>query len=87
MSTTRTVSIRTFRANMTKYLREAQEKNIHFVIMRHAVPIARIEGVSPTDSLESLIAEVAQARKEYREGKGYTVEEARKILKLRTTKK
>ena len=60
--TTRTVSIREFRENMTKFLKEAQEKNVHFVVMRHTVPIAHVTPVEHSDSLEALAAEVARAR-------------------------
>ncbi|MFH0769978.1 MAG: hypothetical protein V1926_01225 [Candidatus Peregrinibacteria bacterium] len=82
MSTTRTVSIRHFRENLTKFLREAREKNVHFVIMRHAVPVARVEAVAPHDSLESLIADISQARKEVKMGNVYSAKEVRALLGL-----
>lgn len=83
MQTTRTVSIRNFRENLTKLLKEAQEKDVHFVVMRHSEVVAH---VTPTKrrnaSLEELARDVAIARKEYKEGKTFTTEEVRKMLKI-----
>lgn len=73
--TTRTVSIREFRENMSKLLREAQKKNVHFIIMRHAEPVAQVVPVSRDDSLEALAEEVAQAREDFRHGRVYTPEQ------------
>jgi antitoxin (DNA-binding transcriptional repressor) of toxin-antitoxin stability system len=81
--TTRTVSVRDFRENMTKYLKEGQEKNIHFVVMRHAVPIAKVTPIEQNDSLESLIQEVAQARRDIEEGRTYTTEEVLAMIDRR----
>lgn len=79
MPTTRTVSIRTFRENMTKFLRDAQEKDIHFVVMRHTEPVAHIvpvrKKVRKKNSLESLAADIAEARKAAKEGRVYTPEQ------------
>jgi len=79
-SFTRTVSIRDFRKNFTQYLKEAQEKNVHFVIMRHANPVAEVTPVSDDRSIELLIEQVAEARKDAKEGRIYTVDEMFKIL-------
>lgn len=73
--TTRTISIRKFRENMSKLLREAQKNNVHFLIMRHAEPVAQVVPVSADSSLESLIAEVAQAREDILRGDVYTPEQ------------
>lgn len=76
MAKTRTISIREFRQNLTKFLKEAQEKGVHFVVMRHSVPVAHVTPVeNGADSLEALAAEVATARAAYRKGKTYTAEE------------
>ncbi|MDD4287878.1 MAG: type II toxin-antitoxin system prevent-host-death family antitoxin [Candidatus Peribacteraceae bacterium] len=80
---TRTVSIRTFRANMTQLLKEAQKKNIHFVVMRHSEPIAHIWPVKKrVRSMEELEADIAEARRQYARGEWYTPQEARKMLGL-----
>ncbi len=82
MSTTRTVSIRAFRENMTKFLKEGQKKNIHFVIMRHSEPVARVSPVKRDAALESIARDVAIAREEYKEGKTFTTQELRGMLDL-----
>jgi antitoxin (DNA-binding transcriptional repressor) of toxin-antitoxin stability system len=76
MPSTRTISIREFRETLTQLLREAQKNNVHFVVMRHAVPIAHVSPFSEKEmSLENLAATVAQARKDAAEGHTYTTEE------------
>lgn len=72
--TTRTVSVREFRENMSKFLREARKKNVHFVIMRYAEPVAHVIPASQSDSLEELAMEVARAREDFRRGRFYTPE-------------
>lgn len=80
--TTRTVSIREFRENMSKLLREAQKKNVHFVIMRHAEPVAHVAPASRKASLEAFARDIAIARREAREGKTYSTAEVRTLLGL-----
>jgi antitoxin (DNA-binding transcriptional repressor) of toxin-antitoxin stability system len=81
--TTRIVSIREFRKNMTGLLKEAQKKNIHFVVMRHAIPVAHVTPASRKEvALEELAREVAQARKEAKEGRLFTSAQARRMLGL-----
>ena len=84
MSTTRTVSIRAFRENLTKFLKEAQEKNVHFVVMRHAEPIAHVTPLHGKEaSYEQLVAEIAQARKDAAEGRVYTTEQVLAMIDRR----
>jgi len=79
--TTRTVSIREFRDNMTKYLREGQKKNIHFVIMRHGEPVANVAPLKRKRmTLEELEAELAKARAQADRGEVFTQEEVEKML-------
>ncbi len=82
--TTRTVSIRHFRENLTKFLKESQEKNVHFVVMRHSEPIAHVTPVhiDKNASLDQLEKDIARARKHVQEGKMYTPEQVRSILGL-----
>ena len=84
MSTTRTVSIRAFRENMTKFLKEAQEDNVHFVIMRHAEPIAHVTPLKKKrqNSLEQLKKDIAEARRDVRKGRVYTPAQVRDMLHL-----
>lgn len=87
MPKTRTVSIRAFRENLTKFLKEAQEKNVHFIVMRHSEPIAHVTPVKPADSLEELYKQVALARKQVKEGKTYTTGQVYAMLGLGKRKK
>jgi antitoxin (DNA-binding transcriptional repressor) of toxin-antitoxin stability system len=84
-ATTRTVSVREFREHMTKYLHEAQKNNVHFIVMRHSEPVAHLTPVKKGKKdrgLESLIADVAEARKDAKEGRVYSPEQVREILGL-----
>lgn len=76
------VSLREFRRNLSKFLREAQKKNVHFVIMRYAEPVAQVIPTTRSDSLEALARDVAIARREAKEEKTYSTAEARAILGL-----
>ena len=80
--TTRTVSIRNFRENLTQLLKEAQENNIHFVVMRHSKPVAHVTPVTNGDTLEELRRDVATARKQAKEGETFTAKESRAMLGL-----
>lgn len=73
--TTRTINIRDFRDNLTKLLREAQDNNVHFVIMRHSVPVAKVTPMKADASLEQLMEDVSEARKAYKKGETYTADE------------
>lgn len=76
MSTTRAVSIREFRENLTRFLKEAQEKDVHFIVMRHADPIAHVSPICDDEaSIEALAARVAKARKDADEGRIYTAQQ------------
>ena len=80
MAKTRTISIREFRQNLTKLLKEAQETGVHFVVMRHSVPVVHVTPLQNGDSLEELTEEVKEARKSYKEGNVYTAQEVLDML-------
>ena len=82
--TTRTVGIKEFRDNMTKFLREGQKKNIHFVVMRHGEPVANVMPLKKAkrQTLEGLEQELAEARAQADRGELYTSTEVRKMLGL-----
>lgn len=54
------VNVRAFRANMTHYLRQAQEEGKSIVIMRHTQPLARIVPFDDGTVLEDLVKETVQ---------------------------
>ncbi len=82
MSVTRTVSVRNFRENMSKFLTESQEKGVHFVIMKHSVAVAHVLPASQSDTHEELAKDIARARKEVKQGKTFSSDEVRHILGL-----
>ena len=81
--TTRFIGIKELQRDLSQILREAQEKRIHFVIMRHNEPIAEFVPLKQKDKklrrkeivLEELYKEIAQAREEVKRGEVYTEEE------------
>src|SRR3989338_2953070 len=42
MPTTQTISVRELRQNLSLYLRATEMKKVHFVVMRHGEPVARM---------------------------------------------
>ncbi|MEK7218516.1 MAG: type II toxin-antitoxin system Phd/YefM family antitoxin [Patescibacteria group bacterium] len=68
------VSVREFRSNMTRYLREAQEEGKPIVIMRHTQPVARVVPFEEGTVLEDLVKDLprpqkAKAKKRHRQAK------------------
>lgn len=88
MSKTRMVTVRQLRQNLSKYLREAEEKNVHFVVMRHATPVAHVVPVkkkkkNKRDTLEEFLAELTEARAQIERGEGISQEEMERLVGLR----
>ena len=82
--TIRMIGIQRFRQNLTALLKQAQEKNIYFILMRHAVPIAKVIPLTKKEKdLEELAREVAEAREDFRKGNVHTLEEIEKEFGLR----
>ncbi len=82
MPVTRSISVRNFRENLSKFLTESQEKGVHFVIMKHSVPVAHVTPACKSDSYEDLTKDIARARKEVKQGKIFSSDEVRHILGL-----
>ena len=87
MSKTRMISVRELRQNLSRYLREAEEKNVHFVVMRHAVPVAHVVPVkkkkkSKRDTLEEFLSELSLARKQIERGEGISQAEMERLVGL-----
>ncbi len=89
--TTKMISIRQFAQQMSKLLREAQEKNIHFVIMKHGKPVANVtpfffeteqDLIDDGIDVEALKADVARSRAEYARGEWHSNEEVGRMLGL-----
>lgn len=84
MAKTRTIGVRSLRANMQKILTEARRDNVHFVIMRFGEAVAHLVPVKPRKkrTMEELEADIAEARRQYARGEWYTTEEVRQMLGL-----
>lgn len=84
------VSVRQFRQNFSKYLHEAEKKQVHFVVMRHADPVVHIQPVRRRKKtkkeleVEKFWAEVEETKKEFDEGRYYTQEEIGELLRIRS---
>ena len=77
--TTKLVGIKEFRKNLTKFSKEAQTKNVHFIVMRHSVPLMRVSPMSAKElELEQLKADIAEARAQIKRGEFFTLEEVQK---------
>jgi antitoxin (DNA-binding transcriptional repressor) of toxin-antitoxin stability system len=87
--TTKLITIRQFAQQMSKLLREAQENNIHFVIMRHGKPVANVtpffleteqDLIDDGIDVEALKSDIALAREQAKRGEGYSTEEVLRML-------
>ncbi len=61
MSSPKLINIREFRSDMTTFLKDAQERDIQFIIMRHASPVARVIPFDPGTTLEEVMGVKAAA--------------------------
>jgi len=61
MSSPKLINIREFRTDMTAFLKDAQERDIQFIIMRHATPVARVIPFDPGTTLEEVMGVKAAA--------------------------
>lgn len=87
MQKTQTISVRELRENLSLYLRATQLKNIHFVVMRHAEPIARIVPEKPKKKTqkqlkEELLRDIREAQAQMDRDEYLTSAELRKRLRL-----
>ncbi|PIS32322.1 hypothetical protein COT40_00705 [Candidatus Peregrinibacteria bacterium CG08_land_8_20_14_0_20_41_10] len=81
--TTKLVGIKDFRKNITSLWRDAQKKQIRYVVMYHSRPILEVSPLSSEEIvLEELAGEIAEARRQVRQGKVYTQAETYKRLGL-----
>lgn len=79
--TTRLIGIKEFRRNLTKLSREAQTKNVYFIVMRHSVPVMKVMPMTQKDlELDKLRADIAEARAQAKRGEGYSSAEIRTML-------
>jgi hypothetical protein len=81
--TTKFVGLKDFRQNLATYTKEAKIKKIRLIILKKNVPVLEVKALDEKEfTLEKLAAEIAEARKQVKEGKVYTHEEVIKKLGL-----
>lgn len=80
---TKLVGVKDFRQNIANYYRQSIKNNWRFVILNRNEPIFEVTPVRPKNaSLEQLIADVAEAREDYKQGRYFTPDQVRKNLGL-----
>lgn len=78
---TKLIGIKQFRRDLTKLTKEARTKNVHFIVMRHSVPMFRVSPMTQKElELEQLKADIAEARAQVKRGEVYSSKEVRKML-------
>ncbi len=81
--TTKFIGLKQFRQNLAGYTKEAKMKNIRFIILKKNVPVLEVKALDEKEfAYEKLAAEIAEARKQVKEGKVYTQEEIMKEFGL-----
>lgn len=69
--TIRLIGIRQFGQNLSKLLQEAQEKNVHFVVLRHGKPVANVSPAKHAITDDELAAEgidVEELKRDFAKG-------------------
>lgn len=89
--TTKLIGVKQFAQNLSKILKESQEKNIHFVVMKHGSPVVNVtpakKSITEADlraegiDVEELRQDIAISRAEAARGELYTTEEVLEFLK------
>lgn len=80
---TKLIGVKEFRQNMAKYSAKAKRHGWRYVVLNRNVPIFEVKPLSDKDAvLEKLAADVAEARQQWRDGKGIPLEKALKSLGL-----
>ena len=79
--TTKFIGIREFRQNISELYKEAQKKDLRYIVLNKNKPIFEVRPLSEKDfSLESLMAITKEARKDSKAGRTYSLESLEKEL-------
>ena len=88
--TTKLIGVKQFAQNLSKILKDSQEKNIHYVVMKHGSPVVNItpakKSITEADlraegiDVEELKKDIAIAREEAARGEVFTIEEVAEEL-------
>jgi len=84
---TKLIGIKEFQRRLSQLVKEAQTSKMHFVIMRHSVPVGTFTPFTKKErneiTLEELEKEIAEARKEVKRGEVSSLEEVAKELGIK----
>lgn len=81
--TTKLIGLKEFRLNLSEFTKEVESKKVRLIVMRKNKPVLEVNPVMDGEfTLESLEKSAAKARKQFEKGEYYTLEEAKKLLKL-----
>lgn len=82
--TTKAIGIKEFRNNINSLWKQACEKQIRYVVLRHSVPIWEVKPIDENALiLEKFADEIKEARAQYARGEYYTHDEVCKKLGLK----
>ena len=89
MDKTQTISVREFRQNLSLYLHATEINRVHFVVMKHGKPIARMvpEKAKKKTRKEldaELLRDLREAQAQGDRGEWYTQEEMEELLRRRS---
>lgn len=81
--TTKFLGLKEFRQNISKYTKQANEKNIRFIILKKNIPVLEIMPVDEKDFAYTKISkELDESEKQIKAGKFYSQEEVMKEFGL-----
>lgn len=74
--TTKLIGIKEFRQNVTSLYKQAQEKNIQYVVLNRNQPIFKVSPLSEKDTIiEKLALDVEEARNDIKDNKVFDFED------------
>jgi len=80
---TKIIGIKEFRQNITQLSKQAKDKGIRYIVMRHNKPIMEVSPYQGEEFVyEDLAQEVSLARQQVKQGNVYTLDEVAQELGL-----
>lgn len=77
--TTKLIGFKDFRQNLSLYTADAKIKNIRFIILKKNIPVLEVKTLDEKEfALETISAEIAEARKQAKQNKTYKQEDIMK---------
>lgn len=79
--TTKLIGLKDFRLNLADYTKQVESKKVRLIILKKNKPVLEINPITMKEfTFEALRKDIVEAREEVKNGKVYTLEEARKML-------